>query len=45
MSADHAMLKEIKVAPIKVGQRHRRDMGDLAGLAEYFKREGIDREE
>jgi hypothetical protein len=26
--ADHAMLMEIKIADIKVGQRHRRDLGD-----------------
>ena len=28
MSAHQAMLKEIKIADIVVGQRHRRDMGD-----------------
>jgi hypothetical protein len=31
VSADHAMLKEIKIVSIKVGQRHRRDMGDQRG--------------
>ena len=28
VSAHQAMLKEIKIADIVVGQRHRRDMGD-----------------
>jgi hypothetical protein len=27
--ADHTRLKELKITDIKVGQRHRRDMGDL----------------
>ena len=35
------MLKEIKITDIKVGQRHRRDMGDLAGLAESIRQEGL----
>jgi hypothetical protein len=35
------MLREIKIADIRVGQRHRRDMGDLAGLAESIHQEGL----
>ena len=33
VSADHSILKEIKITDIKVGQRHRKDMGDLTTLA------------
>jgi hypothetical protein len=40
VSADHAMLKEIKIADIKVGHRHRRDMGDLTTLADSTRQEG-----
>src|SRR5262249_36121484 len=35
------MLKEIDITDIKVGQRHRRDMGDLTGLAESIRQEGL----
>lgn len=28
------MLREVKIADIKIGKRHRKDMGDLAALAE-----------
>jgi ParB family chromosome partitioning protein len=35
------MLKEIKIAAIKVGQRHRRDMGDLTSLADSIRQEGL----
>src|SRR5262249_56938627 len=35
------MLKEIKIAAIKVGQRHRRDMGDLTTLADSIRQEGL----
>jgi hypothetical protein len=31
VSADHAMLKELQIADIKVGRQHRRDMGDQRG--------------
>ena len=41
MIANHAMLKEIKIADIRVGSRHRRDMGDLTTLAESIRREGL----
>ena len=41
MSADHAMLSEIKITDIKVGQRHRRDMGDLTTLADSIRQEGL----
>jgi ParB-like chromosome segregation protein Spo0J len=41
VSADHAMLREIKIADIKVGRRHRRDMGDLTTLAESIRQEGL----
>jgi hypothetical protein len=34
------MLKEIKIADITVGSRHRRDMGDLTTLADSVRREG-----
>jgi len=39
--ADHARLKEIKIGAIKVGQRHRRDMGDLTSLADSIRQEGL----
>jgi ParB-like chromosome segregation protein Spo0J len=39
--ADHTRLKEIKIADIKVGQRHRRDMGNLTSLADSIRQEGL----
>ena len=39
MSADHPMLKEIKIDSIRVGRRHRRDMGDLTALADSIRQE------
>jgi hypothetical protein len=39
--ADHSTLKEIKITDIKVGQRHRRDMGDLMTLADSIRQEGL----
>ena len=41
VSAHQAMLKEIKIADIVVGSRHRRDMGDLTSLAESIRQEGL----
>ena len=41
MSADHAMLKELRITDIKVGDRHRRDMGDLTTLADSIRQEGL----
>jgi ParB family chromosome partitioning protein len=41
VSADHSLLKEIKIADIKVGHRHRRDMGDLTDLADSIRQEGL----
>ena len=35
------MLKELKIGDIKVGHRHRKDMGDLESLAESIRREGL----
>ena len=35
------MLKEIKISDIKVGNRHRKDMGDLTGLAHSILKEGL----
>jgi len=35
------MLKELKITDIKVGSRHRRDMGDLTTLAESIRQEGL----
>ncbi len=35
------MLKEIKITDIKVGHRHRRDMGNLLSLAESIRQEGL----
>jgi ParB-like chromosome segregation protein Spo0J len=37
--ADHSIIREIKIASIKVGQRHRREMGDMAGLAVSIRQE------
>lgn len=41
MVADHAMLKELKIADIKVGNRHRKDLGDLTSLADSIRQEGL----
>jgi ParB family chromosome partitioning protein len=41
VNADHANLKELKIASIKVGHRHRREMGDLTTLADSIRREGL----
>lgn len=35
------MLKELKIADIRIGNRHRRDMGDLTSLAESIRQEGL----
>jgi DNA methylase/ParB-like nuclease domain len=35
------MLKELKINDIKIGDRHRRDMGDLAALADSIHQEGL----
>jgi DNA modification methylase len=35
------MLKEIKITDIMVGERHRRDMGDLTTLADSIRQEGL----
>src|SRR5450755_277661 len=35
------MLNEIKIADIKVGTRHRKDMGSLKELAQSIKEEGL----
>jgi ParB family chromosome partitioning protein len=35
------MLKEIRIADIRVGPRHRRDMGDLSTLADCIRQEGL----
>ena len=41
MSAHQAMLKEIKITDIRVGRRHRSDMGDLTTLAMSIRQEGL----
>jgi ParB family chromosome partitioning protein len=41
VSADHARLKELRIDSIRVGRRHRRDMGDLTALAESIRQEGL----
>jgi ParB-like chromosome segregation protein Spo0J len=41
VNADQTRLKEIKIAAIKIGPRHRRDMGDLTTLAESIRQEGL----
>jgi hypothetical protein len=41
VSADHARLKELRIDSIRVGQRHRRDMGDLTALADSIRQEGL----
>ena len=35
------MLKDIKIADIKVGNRHRKDMGSLTSLADSIRQEGL----
>lgn len=35
------MLKELKITDIKVGTRHRKDMGDLSTLAESIQQNGL----
>jgi ParB family transcriptional regulator, chromosome partitioning protein len=35
------MLKELTIADIKVGSRHRKEMGDLTSLAESIEQEGL----
>ena len=35
------MLKEVKISDITVGRRHRKDMGDLASLAENIRQTGL----
>lgn len=35
------MLKELRITDIKVGNRHRRDMGDLTTLADSIRHEGM----
>src|SRR5450631_1928903 len=37
----HAMLQELKIAAIGVGNRHRKDMGSLKELAQSIKEEGL----
>lgn len=35
------MLKELKISDIKVGSRHRKEMGDLTSLADSIRQEGL----
>ena len=35
------MLKTIKIADIKIGKRHRKDMGDLTSLADSIRHDGL----
>ncbi len=35
------MLKTLKIADIKIGKRHRRNMGDLTSLAESIRHDGL----
>jgi DNA modification methylase len=35
------MLKELKITDIKVGHRHRKDMGDLTSLADSIRQDGF----
>jgi len=35
------MLKELPISSIKIGPRHRKDMGDLRALAESIRQEGL----
>jgi ParB family chromosome partitioning protein len=40
-TVEQAMLKKINIASIKIGSRHRKDMGDLRSLAESIQEEGL----
>ena len=35
------MLKELKIADIQVGNRHRKDMGSLTSLGDSIRQEGL----
>lgn len=35
------MLQSLKISDIKVGNRHRKDMGDLTSLADSIKEKGL----
>src|SRR5271166_1739206 len=35
------MLKELKITDIKVGSRHRKEMGDLTSLADSIRQDGL----
>jgi len=35
------MLKTLKIADIKIGKRHRKDIGDLASLADSIRHDGL----
>ena len=35
------MLKSLRISNIKVGNRHRKDMGDLTSLADSIREEGL----
>jgi hypothetical protein len=35
------MLKTLKIADIKIGKRHRKDMGDLTSLADSIRHDGL----
>lgn len=35
------MLKELKIADIKIGHRHRKDMGDLNSIADSIRQDGF----
>src|SRR5437868_13127570 len=35
------MFKELTIADIKVGSRHRKEMGDLTSLADSIRQEGL----
>jgi len=41
METDLSMLKELKITNIKIGDRHRKEMGDLTSLAESIRQEGL----
>jgi hypothetical protein len=41
VSEDRARLKELRIDSIRVGRRHRRDMGDLTALADSIRQEGM----
>lgn len=38
---DSTVLKEVRIADIKIGKRHRKEMGDLKSLAESIRSEGL----